>query len=59
MKRHGDNPNLPARPIPAAKFGQPITELVNGTFRVPAVSSPFFWQKVAPINNRDENFEEP
>jgi hypothetical protein len=58
MKRHGDNPNLSAPPIPAAKFAQPITELVNGTFWVPQVRL-VFGEKSSQFAAPDENFEEP
>ncbi len=34
MKRHGDNPRSSRRPIRRRSFGQPITEMVNGTFCV-------------------------
>jgi hypothetical protein len=49
MKRHGDNPTVPALDDPAAKFGQPITGMVNGTFCLSAASLPCFLQKVASI----------
>jgi hypothetical protein len=64
MKWHGDNPNLApfdpgaTFPIPERRFGQPITEVVNGTFGVPAASSPRFWRGFAPIGRRTREFAE-
>jgi hypothetical protein len=48
--------NLPRLIDPTAKFGQPITEMVNGTFGVFAASSPFFWRRVAPIKQGEREF---
>jgi hypothetical protein len=41
---------------PTAKFRQPITEMVNGTFGVFAASSPFFRRRVAPIKQSELEF---
>ncbi len=56
MKRHGDNPDLPAPSIRQRSFRQPITEMVNGTFWPPAAGLPCFWQRVAAIGGPDKKF---
>jgi hypothetical protein len=49
MKRHGSNLNSSARRFRQRSFRQPIMEVVNETFCVPAASSPLFWRKIAAI----------
>jgi hypothetical protein len=56
MKRHGGFPKL--APL-AAKFGQPITEMVNETFGPFAASSPFFRRRVASIKQSEREFPGP
>jgi hypothetical protein len=42
---------------PAGDFGQPITTVVNGTFRVHAARLPFFGRNLAMLPSRDGNCE--
>jgi hypothetical protein len=47
------SPNLFRR---VRRFGQPIMEVVNGTFEASAASSPCFWLWVASIARRKSEF---
>jgi hypothetical protein len=57
MKRHVDSPNLSVPSLRQRGSGQPIMELVNGTFGVFAASLPCFWQRLASIGRRKWEFQ--
>jgi hypothetical protein len=59
MKRHGGNLREICRAFRSvgAAFGEPIMELVNGTFGVRAAGSPCFQPGAAAINLGIRNFK--
>jgi len=58
MKRHGDHPTVPALDDPAVQPGQPITEMVNGTFCYLPLVCLVFSKKLPQFPNPNEKFED-